>query len=532
MITPRPTKLLLILALLTSGIMLLPLIGLGLGLINPPQNPLMSQSSLLELWSQGDVWGLLINTIILGLSVAILAVIFGTYLAYLSMRADYPFQRILALLGLLPLAMPSYILAACLREVLSPSSFLGLTFNLPFFTGFFPVLITLVVITTPYVQLLVSASLARLSGTELDAARTLGATRFTLFWKIILPHARPSIAFAFLISLLYVVSEFGAVSVLNYPVLTWRLYQAVDHQQLAQATLLGCSLLALSIPMVLISRLVHGQVPLITQIANPKLTTRRNLNLTERCFAYIMHALLLGLGVVLPVIVLSVWVSNGLENQITFAPIYPALADSLKIALMAAVFIVLLSVAPAWFVARKPYGVGRLIEQATYLGSALPGVLLAFGLMLMALFLARSLHHANLYALLLQSGLLLMLGYTLCFLAQSYASVKTAILRLDPRLYDSAKTLGASQFRYFTRIALPGLMPGLVTAFILVFIAVLKELPVTLLLAGAMGLRPLSFRVFDRYQEAFLHDTGLAGLVLLLLSFTMTALILRWRSHV
>src|SRR5579871_4798707 len=120
-------------ALLTAMIMLLPLIGLGLGLINPPQNPLMSAVPLSELWQQSDVWKLLANTIMLAVTSAILAVLFGTYLAYLSMRAAYPWQRILALLGLMPLAMPSYILAATLRDTLSSA----------IFTGFFPVLITL-----------------------------------------------------------------------------------------------------------------------------------------------------------------------------------------------------------------------------------------------------------------------------------------------------------------------------------------------------------------------------------------------------
>jgi iron(III) transport system permease protein len=522
MIAQRPPAYLLsILAIITAGITLLPLLGLFLGLINPPQNPLMSSPSWLELWSQSDIWALLANTLVLALSVATLSVILGSYLAYLSVRARYPLHQLLGLLGLMPLAMPSYILAATLRDVLGAGNF----------SGFFPALITLVVITTPYVQLLVAASLARLSGSEEDAARTLGASKAQVFRHVILPHCRPSMAFAFLITLLYVVSEFGAVSVLNYPVLTWRLYQAVDQQQLAQATLIGSSLLALTIPMLIFSRLLHGSVPLITQLANPRKIQRFSLSNMQKISAYSAHALVLGVGVILPVIVLGTWVWQGMQLQLTFSPIMPALWDSLRIATLASLFIVLLSFAPAWFVARKPHGLGRLIEQATYMAGALPGVLLAFGLMLVALYLARALHHLSLYGFLLQSGILLVLGYTMCFLAQSYAGIKTAILRLDPRQYDTAKTLGASDTRWFIKIALPHLKPGLAAAFVLVFLAVLKELPVTLLLAGAMGLRPLSFRVFDRYQEAFLYDAGLAGLVLLLLSFTMTALILRWRSH-
>jgi iron(III) transport system permease protein len=500
--------------------MLLPLLGLTLGLINPPENPLAPAVPFAELFAQSDIWFLLSKTLSLGLSVSVLSVIIGTLLAYFFMRTEYWGRPVLAILGLISLAMPSYILAATLRDVLSP-----------YFTGFFPVLLTLVVITTPYVQLLVSASLSRLSSSEEEAARTLGATSSQIFFKIILPHCRPSIALAFLITILYTISEFGAVSVLNYPVLTWRLYQAVDYQQLAQATLLGTSLIAIGVPLFILSRLLHGEVPQITQLANPRMSARYSLNIGSKILIYGVHAFMIGFAIILPVWILGTWVWHGIVQHLNFAPIVPALWDSLRIALSAATFIVLLSFIPAAFVARKPQGLGRLVEQTTYLTSALPGVLLGFGLMLTALYLARGLHMNSLYHTLLNSGLLLLLGYAMCFLAQSYAGIKTAILRLDKRQYESAKTLGASNLRYFFKIALPSLKPGIAIAFVLVFLAVLKELPVTLLLGGAMGLRPLSFRVFDRYQEAFLYDAGLAGLVLLFLSFAMMAIVLRWRQH-
>lgn len=509
------------LALFTSAMMLLPLIGLLLGFINPVQNPLAPAIPFSELIVQSDLWTLLGRTILLGISVSVLSVILGTYLAYLLVRTRYFGHHTLALLGLMSLAMPSYILAATLRDILSA-----------YFTGYFPVLLTLVVITTPYVQLLVSASLMRLSSSEEEAARTLGASKRQVFFKIILPHARPSIALGFLVTILYTISEFGAVSVLNYPVLTWRLYQAVDHQQLTQAILLGTGLLTLGIPLFVLSRLLHGEVPLITQLANPKQTARFNLSFGQSLLAYAAHSIMIGIGVLLPVIVLGTWVLQGLAHHVQFAEIHIAIWDSLRIALSAASVIVLLSFAPAWLATRQSKGLARIAEQATYLSSALPGILLAFGLMLIALYLARYLHSSTLYTQLLHSGVLLILGYTLCFLSQAYTGVKTAILKLDPRQYDSAKTLGASNLRYFFKIALPSLRPGIATAFVLVFLAVLKELPVTLLLGGAMGLRPLSFRVFDRYQEAFLHDAGFAGLILLLLSFTMMVIILRWRSHV
>ncbi len=519
-------------AFLVTLVVFIPLIGLMLGLIDPIPHPFLKTTpTFVSLLQQTGALKMLWNTIVLAISVSLAAVCMGTWLAYMQQRANYPGRKLLSLLCLMPLAMPSYLLAATLRESLGPGGFVGRTFDLPMFTGFWPAFIVLVLTTVPFVQLLVNATLAKSSSAEEEAARTLGANHWDVFRYVIMPRLRPSFAFAILIAQLYVISDFGAVAVLDYQVLTWRLYQSVDHQQLQEATLLGFALLLITLPLLMLSRRIHGVVPKTLQVSNARSPKSKKLSTQALCVTYAIQTVVIGLGVLLPVITLLIWIWMGFEYNNVFASLAQPLIDSAWITLVGSLFVVILAFFPAWYTARSHNKSSWVVEQMTYLSSALPGVLLAFGLILTALFISRYLEWNNLYPWLLSSGILLLLGYAMRFLAESYAPLKAAILMLDPREKDSARLLGATDWQWFKRVALPTLKPGVLTAFVLVALAIIKELPVTLLLGGAMGVRPLSFRIFDRYQEAFLHDVGLAGIVLLLFSFILTLILLKWRRY-
>ena len=166
--------------------------------------------------------------------------------------------------------------------------------------------------------------------------------------------------------------------------------------------------------------------------------------------------------------------------------------------------------------------------------SAFPGILLAFGLLLLALSGARILATDNareVYTMLTASGVLLMAGYATRFLAEAFGSLKTALLQLDSRQADNARTLGVSPWKRLFYVQLPAVKPGIAAAFVICALAITKELPATLLLSGPMGLRPLSVRIFDRYEDAFLADAGLSGLLLTALALTIILMTLKWRRH-
>ncbi len=521
-------------AVAVTLLVLLPLGGLIAGALHPPPTPFHTgPATFAALIQRSGVWRLFASTLGLGAVVSLAALPSGTWLAWVEQRARYPGVRALGILTLLPLALPSYLVASTIRDTVGPGGLVGRSLGLGVFRGFWPAALVLTVITIPYVQLLVSAALARMSAAEEEAARSLGASGWRTFRTVVLPRLRPTLAFSLLLTALYVISDFGAVAVLDCQVLTWRLYQAADHQQLGQAVVLGFAVLGATVPLLVGARLIHGVLPGASTVSNPRPPARRTLTPAALALAYLMQAAVIGLGVALPILTLLVWVRDGIRYDETFASLWVPLRDTAAAAGVGALFTVALALLPAWIGARRGPRLSWAIEQGTYLTSALPGVLLAFGLMLAALFVSRGLGRGSgVYQTLTGSGVLLLLGYAMRFLAEAYASLKTAVLHLDPRQEASARTLGVSRGKWLRRIALPAVAPGTAAAFVLVLLALIKELPVTLLLGGAMGLRTLSFRVYDRYQEAFLHDAGLAGLLMVAVACSVVAISLRWRQYV
>lgn len=498
----------------------LPIIGLGVAALAPPPDPFGGPPP-----RAADVLSLPLvgGTFALGAAVAMLATLVGTWLAWVEARTTYAGRQLLALLGLLPLAIPSYVLAATIATTLGPGGWLGKPLGMPPFSGPATAVLVLTLATAPYVQLVVGAALGRISAAEEEAARVLGASASRVFRVVVLPRIRPAIALSGLIAALYAISDFGAVAVLDVQVLTWRLYEAVRTQDLGRAAWMGMALLALVAPLLFASAMSRG-ASISQTVANPRSPARTPLPPSLLLLTYLLHAAVVGLGVVLPLTSLAGWVWVGIERGETFAPLLQPVLDTLFAAGLGAA----LTVVAALPLTR----VGRVREQAVYLTSALPGVLLAFGLMLSTLTLTRSVGGGRtMYAALLGSGGLLFLGYVARFLAEVYGPLRTAVEQLDPRQRESAQVLGASTATWAGRIALPALAPGVGAAYAIAFLAILKELPMTLLLGGATGLHTLAFRVWDRYSESMWHDAGASGLVLVILALAMLGLTLRWRRH-
>ena len=513
-------------------VVLLPLVGMAFGLLSPPEHPLTGPVSLGAIAKDAATWELLGRTLALGLVVAPSALILGAWLAWVEARYEYPGRTALAVMDLLPLATPSYLLAAATKSEILRSGLGQAVFGSEF-RGFWPAALVLAVITTPYVQLLVGAACHRLSAAEEEAARTLGCGPTRVFLHIVLPRLRSAFVFSFLIVLLYVMSDFGAVAVLDCRVLTWRLYQAVNHQQLAKAIVLGGFLLAAVGPFLIASRYVQGRNPRAVQVSNARPVERQRAGLSATFAAYLVHVFVIGFGVVFPFVTLLGWVNDGVGQGVDFAPMTEPVITTVVVALVCATLIVAMALPAAWLAERARGREAAWVETGVWLSTAMPGVLLSFGLLLFALAISRLIGPGSgVYAWMVGSGVLLVFGYSARFLAEAFGTLKTAVSAFDPRQDEAARILGASPFKRFRRVMVPSLRPGLSAAFVLIALALVKELPVTLLLGGAMGLHTLAFRVFDRYQEAFLSDAGLAGLAMMALTLLLVVAGLRWRRHV
>lgn len=514
--------------IVVSFLVLLPLGGLFYHALFADASFLSSSSpSMATLWQRYDMGSLLFKTLQLGFSVATFNVLLGCWMAWVTQRFRFIGRKVLTLVSLIPLAIPSFIYAATLRDSLSPNGWLGEILNLPVFTGFIPATLVLTLATLPYTQLLLTTRLSSLSYQhEEAAARLLGATIKQIFWRITWPYLRPALIYAWLISFLYAISDFGAVAVLNYPVLTWQLYQAVEYQQLLLASLLGSLLLLISLPIFLGSRVlqnnkfIHGR---------DKRANWVNTNLPRSWYigVFLTYFAIILVSVFIPLATLIQWVYQGWQLQLPFANIFTPIQATLILAIGGASIITCLAYFPAWVAAYAKRWLTLYLEQLIYLTHGLPSILVGFGLLLAALMFSSLMSSAWWYNFLLTSGVLLILGYTLRFLPQAYAYLKTALSSLDYHQYACARLLGASQFYWWRRLALPRLWISIRATWVVIMLGISKELPITLLLGNATGLQPLSIRMFDRYQEAFLSDAGLAGLMLVCICIFLSAWTLR-----
>ena len=271
-------------------------------------------SSIDDLISGAGVWVLLARPR-LAVSVAIASVLCGGWFAWVEHRTQVP--RWWALLTLLPLAMPSYIVAATLRSALSPGGWIGGTLGLPHMTGFGVAVLVLTVITAPLSQLIIGAALRNTSLAEEEAARTLGASPQRVFRTVTLPRLRPAIGFSGLLALLYAISDFGAVAVLDVPVLTWRLYLAVENQDVARAAILGGATLLATMPLFLGTRWMRGSL-VHSGVANRRHTIRTRAVPKERWLTGAVLFLVVGVGVLVPISTMGGWVIDGMRRGLPF----------------------------------------------------------------------------------------------------------------------------------------------------------------------------------------------------------------------
>ena len=490
---------------LLSLFVLLPLLGIWvarlqpLALIEPPPVE----------WTR--LGALFMKTIALAGIVGISSCGLGTWFAWLDSRARLPGRALLSMMVLAPLAIPSYVLAAILRESFAPRGILGEFFGrTEAFTGFWASACVLTLTCTPYAHLLVASALSRSPAQEEKAARLLGASTLDILRIIQWPRIKGPLMYAFLLITLYVVSDFGAVAVLDCDVLTWELYNQRNGRAVFS---IGFLLLLAVAPLIAGVRWLRAEEAKEFGVDYMRLS-REELSPLSATVSYGLYALVALFGAVLPILVLAQWIANGLQMDLEFAPIGPAIISSIRYALLGslATLAIVLTICIAM---GKQAKFKKTLDLLVYLPSSLPGILVAVGLLQLVLAAKRSEGFlAESVGWLESTGLVLIIAYATRFLAQAYAALRPGFNRLDPQLTRAAEILGAKSFKIWRRIHLPSLSPSLAVAFALSFLSIAKELPMTLTLSPLES-KTLAYRIFDAQTEGALPDVGLASIALL-----------------
>lgn len=451
--------------------------------------------------------------------VGVLCVALGLGLALLVTRTRVPLRRTLAVLAALPLAVPSYV--AAYAWVAVSEAWGGARFD-----GFWAAVVVLTLYTYPYVYLPVAAALTGTDPAPEEVARSLGRTPAQVFREVTLPQLRPALASGFLLAALYVLSDFGAVSILRVDTFTRAIFTAFSSG-FDRVGALGLSnvLVLLSLALILAgadrfrARARYGR----SSTARPP--GRVSLGwATGPALAAAAGVLALALGV--PAAALVRWAAAGASRPGALAEIAEATGASLGVALLGALLTTALALPLGLLVARTPTAAVLLAERATYLAHSLPGVVIGLSLVFFGVHVAHGLY---------QTVWLLGLAYATLFLPLAVGAIAASAAQAPAGVEDAARSLGASPGAVFRRVTWPLTLPGVGAGAALVLLACLKELPATLLLRPT-GLDTLATRVWSHTAvEAYAAAAPYAALIVLLAALPTWVLVrgsgLIERSH-
>lgn len=491
-----------------------------------PLIPLVSSWTNVEadLWShlwQTELPELFSNTIVLILLVGSGSFLLGVGLAWLIVMYDFRGRNILQWGLMLPLAIPPYILAFVLLgftdfggplQKLLFSMGLGIGW-LPDMRNPFGVALVFTLTLYPYVYLLMRSALQRKGRSSYESARTLGYGKIAAFWRLVLPLSRPAWVAGLALVLMETLADFGAVSIFNYNTFTTAVYKSwygfYSHNTAAQ---LACLLLLFVSLAVMAEKWGRGKGRYEQSGAALK-QYRQELSGVWGLLAQVGAWSVFALGFVLPVAQLLFWAISSFEEHTEGT--VQLLLNTVTLAILAAALTLVVAGVMVWSQRQKQSKTRGIMSEFSQLGYAIPGTVLAVGIMMVLnvidSWIADILDEQSQW---LATGLFaLMLAYVIRFLRIGFGPLSSSMGQIKPSIVETAGILGAGKRERLFRVYIPLLRPGVLTALLLVFVEVMKELPATLILR-TYGWDTLAIRIYELSSEGQWETTALPAIML------------------
>ena len=445
------------------------------------------------------------NTLLLVTGTAVGVLALGLSTAWLVAVCRFPGRRIFEWALVLPLAFPAYVIAYTYTDLLQVSgpvqTFLRDVTGWSARDYWFPpirslggAIAMLSLVLYPYVYLLARAAFVQQSSGILEAARTLGCSPWGAFAKVALPMARPALVAGVLLALMETLADFGTVAYFGVPVFTTGIYRAwFSLGDPVSAAKLSAVLLAFVFTLVALERWNRGGKR-FHQVGAPAAERKPYQLKGGRAWVAVAICLVpLFFGFLLPAGRLA-WLSS-IGGDAQFGSRYLTLLwNSVSLAGISAVIAVSASVIVGYGLRLRPGMPMRLAHRVAGLGYAIPGSVIAVGVLIPLTMADHGLRAwlASWFGiepgLILTGGILgLLFAYVARFLAVSLQSVDAGLARITPAMDDAARALGHGPGRTLRNVHLPILRANLLTAGLIVFVDVMKELPATLIL------RPFDF---------------------------------------
>uniref|UniRef100_UPI00403F994F ABC transporter permease n=1 Tax=Devosia sp. XK-2 TaxID=3126689 RepID=UPI00403F994F len=486
------------------------------------------------------------NTLVLLAGSGLIATMVGTGAAWIVSAYDFRGRGVLEWALLLPLAVPTYIMAYAYLDILNPLGpvqgalrwVLGYSsprqFRLPDMRTMWGAIVVFGFVLYPYVYLSTRAMFLTQAANVTEAARTLGVSRSGIFWRVALPLARPAIAVGVSLALMEVLNDVGASQFLGVRTLTASVYTTwIVRTDLPGATQIALGMLAIVLALLVLERWARRRQRFASTAQNARQMQREKLRGLPALIAFLLGAAPVLIGFAGPALYLMVAAIRRFEFAGLSQALIRATLNTVSVSALATLVVLSLGFAVAYAARLHAGQWSASAMRVASLGYAVPGTVLAIGILIPVAALDRTLGglwHAwtglSAGLLLLGSGAALIYAYAARFIAISAGGIDAGLSRIPPAYDNAARTLGQGASGTFWRVHLPLSRPALTAAGLLVFVDCMKELPATLLL------RPLNFEslatlLYGEAARGTYEDAALAALLIVAIGILPVILLAR-----
>ncbi len=473
-----------------------------------------------------------INSLLLMLGVCLIILIIGVPTAWLTSIFDFPGRRVFECVLLLPLAFPAYIIAytytgvldyagpvhRLLREVLEPELANQLYFSIRSLPG---AILMLALVLYPYVYLLTRIAFVEQSVRVIEVSQTFGYSIREGFYRLAIPLARPAIVTGVALALMETLADYGTVQFFSISTFTTGIFRAFyGMDSLTTASQLATILMLFVAVLIFCERYSRRASSYDTIKQGSMQAVRIQLRGKRAFLAWLICSTPVLLGFFIPAILLLKWTVFDAEWQLSsFANL---VWNSFFLACLAAVIAVILSTVLSYAKRTSKNRITHNLIDISVLGYAIPGTIVAIAIIgplvwvdHRIIYFAKGVFERDLGLILSGSIFALLFAYTVRFLAISSGSIQRGLEKITPNMDNAARTMGYRPLEILKKIHVPLMKSSLLTAFLIVFVDVLKELPATLILRP-FNFNTLAVRAYELASDERLVDAALPSLMIVL----------------
>jgi iron(III) transport system permease protein len=495
------------------------------------------------------------NTLRLVVGVSLGTLVIGVGSAWLVTAYDFPGRGWFDRLLMLPLAIPGFIMGfvyVSMFEFAGPfQTVLRDQFGWSRGEYWFPniassggLILVLTLVLYPYVYILARSAFREQAANTLEAANVLGYEGWQAFRRVALPLARPQIAVGVLLVIMETLTDYGTVSYFSYPTLSERIVVLWNSSfDSASATELASLMVVLALGLLLGERALRKQARFYQQGSYGRRMSRQKLAGSRGWLAAFICLLILGAAFLLPLTQLAVWTAGEIRDptvSILTEPFFKYTQNTLLLGSLGALLTILVALVIAYSDRRdsiearnRPRWLSRLIS----IGYAMPGAVIAVGVLTVVNPLdgavtnfAENLGYRGAGYLLTGTIIALLYGYTVRFMVLALDSISASVDKVRPTMEAAARTMGAGSGRIFRQIHIPLVRTGIGAGAILVFVDIMKELPITLLLRP-FGMDTLAVRAHLLSIEGFHESAAIPALMILVVGLLPVFLLMQIGSN-